>query len=197
MTTAMLIDDPLGPALLARARNAIGVRLGCPGEAEPVHAALSEPGATFVTLHDARGELRGCIGRLQPVTTLDADVRHNAAAAAFDDPRFEPLVAAQWQGLHVEVSVLGAARALDPEFTASEAAALEALTPGVDGVILHWRGRSATFLPQVWEQLPRPADFVAALKRKAGLAPGFWSADLRLSIYTVRSFGTAPATVHA
>jgi AMMECR1 domain-containing protein len=65
---------------------------------------------------------------------------------------------------------------------------LAALRPGVDGVIFEWREARATFLPQVWAQLPDPARFVAALKRKAGLAADFWAADVRLSRYRVRSF---------
>ncbi len=182
-------DLTLGSALLGRARNAIRVRLGLPGEAETPHPALHQPGATFVSLHDARGDLRGCIGALAPVRSLDADVRHNAAAAAFADPRFPPLAAHEWAGLHVEVSVLGTPQPLPAARSESETLAL--LEPGVDGLILEWRGHRSTFLPQVWAQLPEPAAFMAALKRKAGLAADFWAADLTLSRYCVRSFEQA------
>lgn len=179
-------DSGLGAALLSRARNAIRARLGLPAEPEPPHPALQQPGATFVTLHDTKGELRGCIGALQAVRRLDDDVRHNAAAAAFADPRFTPLRPDEWPGLQFEVSLLEPAEALPP--AATEIEALARLEPGRDGLILEWRGHRATFLPQVWAQLPEPREFMAALKRKAGLAPDFWAGDVKLSRYRVRSF---------
>ena len=76
---------------------------------------------------------------------------------------------------------------------ASEAQVHRLLRPGIDGVILEWRGRSATFLPQVWAQLPEPVDFLRALKRKAELPADFWAADLRLARYAVRKFVEQPA----
>lgn len=179
--------DDLGAALLSRARNAIRAELGLPAEAEPPHPALGRPGACFVTLHDARGALRGCIGSLLARRTLDEDVRGNAQGAAFRDPRFRPVSRAEWQaGLQVEVSLLDAPQRLPP--VGSEAEALALLKPGVDGLIFEWRGHRATFLPQVWEQLPKPAAFLAALKRKAGLAADFWAKDIELSRYGVRSY---------
>lgn len=175
----------LGPALLARARNAIASRLGLPIRPEPGHQALHRPGASFVTLHRA-GRLRGCIGRLEAGGhTLEADVRHNARRAAFEDPRFTPLAAAEWTGLDVEVSVLEAPQ---PLAFASESEALGQLQPGLDGVILSWRHCRATFLPQVWTQLPDLEAFMAALKRKAGLSDGFWDPEVRLARYRVQSF---------
>lgn len=181
------VSPDLGAALLSRARNAIRAELGLPPEAEPPHPALGEPGATFVTLHDARGELRGCIGSLQAWRTLEEDVRRNAEGAAFRDTRFRPLSRAEWQaGLQVEVSLLDAPEPLPRVASQAEARAL--LKPGRDGLILQWRGHRATFLPQVWAQLPEPADFLAALLRKAGLAPDFWAEDIALSRYGVHSF---------
>ncbi len=178
----------LGAALLARARNAIASRLGLPLDPEPPHPALQRPGATFVTLY-REGRLRGCIGRLEAgEDTLETDVRRNARRAAFEDPRFAPLTVAEWTGLTVEVSVLDAPEAL--EF-ASEAEALAQLRPGVDGVILTWRRRQATFLPQVWAQLPETRAFMVALKRKAGLADEFWAPDVQLARYRVQSFTEA------
>ena len=173
---------------VSTARNAIRARLGLPAdEAEPAHPALATPGATFVTLHDARGALRGCIGSLQAWRPLEADLRANAEAAAFRDPRFAPLTRAEWQaGLQVEVSLLDAPQPLPR--VRSEAEALTLLKPGADGLIFEWHGHRATFLPQVREQLPEPAAFLAALKRKAGLAADFWADDVELSRYGVRSF---------
>ena len=120
---------------------------------------------------------------------LVEDVHANALAAAFHDSRFEPLRTHEWPGLQVEVSVLGEA---EPLSLANEAEARAALRPGVDGVIFEWREARATFLPQVWQQLPDAGDFLAALKRKAGLAADFWSTEVRLSRYRVRSFADRP-----
>ncbi|MBP6097653.1 MAG: AmmeMemoRadiSam system protein B [Methyloversatilis sp.] len=181
-------DAALGRALVGTARHTIAEALGLPvphARSLPDHPALGQPGATFVTLHDAEGGLRGCIGRLEACRALGDDVRANAHAAAFADPRFAPLRAHEWHGIQVEVSLLDAP---EPLIVRNEAEALAALRPGVDGVIFEWREARATFLPQVWAQLPDPARFVAALKRKAGLAADFWAADVRLSRYRVRSF---------
>lgn len=179
--------DPLGVALVTIARQAIAEALGldAPASPRPELAALAQPGATFVTLHDREGELRGCVGRLEAVRPLIDDVRANAVAAAFHDHRFPPLLASEWPGLRVEVSLLDAPQ---PMPVHSEADALAALRPGEDGVIFEWQGRRATFLPQVWEQLPDARGFMAALKRKAGLAPDFWAPDVKLSRYCVRKF---------
>jgi len=176
--------DPLGTALLVRARNAIADALGLPTGPEPGHHALDEPGATFVTLRRG-GALRGCIGTLEARRPLALDVRMHALAAAFRDSRFAPLEAWEFETLEIEVSLLGAS---EPVAASSEAEALRALQPGVDGVVLEYRDRHATFLPQVWEQLPAPADFLAALKRKAGLPEDFWAEALRLARYRVRKF---------
>ncbi len=177
-------DARLGAALIGRARNAIASELGLPTRAEPGHEALSAPGATFVTLR-LRGALRGCVGTLVAERPLAEDVRWHAIGAAFHDTRFEPLSASEFAELEVEVSLLDAAQPLQ---AASEADARNALRPGTDGVVLEWRGRRATFLPQVWDQLPSPREFLAALKAKAGLPRDFWAPDLRLSRYGVRKF---------
>jgi AmmeMemoRadiSam system protein B/AmmeMemoRadiSam system protein A len=183
-------DAVLGLALLSRAHNTIAARLGRAGGPEPGHPALAEPGATFVTLSEPDGRLRGCIGRLVPDASLEVDVRRNAQAAAFGDPRFAPLAAHEWPGLRLSVSLLGPHEPLPWQPDAASAA--RALRPGRDGVVLAWRGRRATFLPQVWAQLPEPDEFVAALLHKAGLREGFWAEDLTLARYEVVHFeGTA------
>ena len=182
-------DAGLGAALLSRARNAIARALDLPTHDEPHHPVLRCLGATFVTLR-RDGELRGCIGTLSAQRELADDVRRHALAAAFRDPRFEPLRVEEFAQLEIEVSLLDAAR---PLAAGSEAEVHAALRPGVDGVLLEWRGRSATFLPQVWEQLPQPGEFMAALKHKAGLPADFWAEDLRLSCYRVRKYVQAGA----
>ena len=179
-------EAALGAALVSIARDAIARQLGLPGEPLPPHPALDRIGASFVSLHDRGGRLRGCIGRLEATRALGEDVRANACAAAFHDARFEPLTAAEWPGLQVEVTLLEPAT---PLHAGSEAEALAALRPGIDGVILEWRGRRATFLPQVWDELSAPGDFIDALKRKAGLAADFWAPDLRLYRYRARCYG--------
>jgi hypothetical protein len=147
-------------------------------------AALAEPGATFVTLYRA-GKLRGCIGTVTAWRPLGEDVRANAMAAAFRDPRFPPLLQDEFPGLAVEVSLLDPPQPLP---AADEREALTQLRPGIDGVVLECGRHRATFLPQVWDQLPDPLDFLAALKRKAGLAERYWGDDLRLARYEVRKF---------
>lgn len=188
-TTAGDGEARLGAALLSRARNSIAAPLGLAREPEPPHPALGGIGATFVTLRDADGELRGCIGRLEAVAALADDVRRNAAAAAFGDPRFGPLQAHEWPGLQIEVSLLDRAEPLPPARTRAEL--LGQLRPQIDGLILEWRGRRSTLLPQVWQQLPAPEDFLAALLGKAGLPADFWAADLKLWCYRVRHFASA------
>ena len=159
-------DTELGPLLLRLARAAIAHHLGLGSRPEPVgDPRLDARGATFVTL-TLDDELRGCIGSLRRTRKLGEDVIHNAVAAAFEDPRFPPLSRAEFERIAIEVSLLS-----EPEFIefSTEAELMQQLRPHQDGLILFAGCRSATFLPQVWEQLPEPADFLAALKRKAGM----------------------------
>ena len=178
-----------GEVLLRLARDEIGAALQgrTAAAAEPVPAEpwLAEPGAAFVTLTTRDGRLRGCIGSLEAWRPLADDVRANARAAAFRDPRFPPLQADELPGIRVEVSVLSEPRPLD---VADEADAAARLRPGVDGVILAADGRRGTYLPQVWEQLPEPAAFLRSLKRKAGLPESGWGPEARLWVYTVEKY---------
>ncbi len=184
---AAAADDDPGPALLARARNAIAAQLGQALQAEPEHPALTHPGATFVTLTQ-NGALRGCIGSLQAHRSLDQDVRANAVAAAFRDPRFTPLTVEELPRTRVEVSLLTAPA---PMSFRDEADALRQLRPNVDGVIFAAAGRRSTFLPQVWEQLPDPRQFMAHLKQKAGLSADYWGPEVELQRYEVRKWKEA------
>lgn len=174
-------DKQRGATLIGIARAAIGEKLGVATGAQRSAPWLEQPGATFVTLmlDDA---LRGCIGSLEARRPLGLDVRDNALAAAFRDPRFKPLSSAEWTGTSVEVSLLSA---LEPLPLDDEAAVLERLRPGVDGLVLEFGHHRGTFLPQVWEQLPQPESFLVNLKRKAGLPPDFWEPGMRLKRYTV------------
>ncbi len=147
--------------------------------------SLTRPAATFVTLH-ARDDLRGCIGRLEASRPLAEDVAENAYAAAFQDPRFPPLQPSELEDLSLEISLLTPP---EPMVFADEEDLLGQLRPGIDGLILEDWGRRGTFLPTVWESLPEPRPFLAALKGKAGLPPDHWSATLRVSRYRTLCFG--------
>ena len=142
---------------------------------------LAEHAASFVTLR-LEGDLRGCIGSIEAHRPLGVDVHANARGAAYRDPRFAPVSPREVGFLEVEVSVLSRPEAIAAQ---SEAEALEAMRAGIDGVIVEYAGRRATFLPQVWESLPDPLDFLSQLRLKAELPARFWHRDLRLSRYTV------------
>jgi AmmeMemoRadiSam system protein A len=174
-------DEQLGLALVSIARRAIGVRLGLAGEAPPGHAALTAPGASFVTLFCGE-ELRGCIGSLHARRPLGEDVRENAINAAFHDPRFPPLVQSEFVATSVEVSLLSPSASFH---FAVEEELIARLRPGIDGVTLEHGGHRATFLPQVWATLPEPRMFLAELKRKAGLASDFWNPSMNVGLYEV------------
>jgi AmmeMemoRadiSam system protein B/AmmeMemoRadiSam system protein A len=146
--------------------------------------ALLAPGACFVTLRDPIGALRGCIGSLEAHRPLVDDVARNAFAAAFRDPRMEPVVEHELDALHIEISLLGAPEAIAVR---SRDELLERLRPGQDGLVLEDLGRRATFLPQVWSQLPDPVAFVSAIWQKAGLPADHWSPTCRVWRYGVRS----------
>lgn len=173
-----------GPVLLAHARSAIAATLELPASPPPEHAFLRRPGASFVTLRHRR-QLRGCIGSLTARRPLGVDVRENAVAAAFSDPRFAPLTRNEYAEVDVEVSVLSACTPLAVD---SEAELLRRLRVGVDGLTLEFGDHRGTFLPQVWDALPDAREFVAELKRKAGLPRDFWSPQLQVSRYTVDKY---------
>lgn len=170
-----------GAVLLPIARSSISYALGQVHEAAEDAAWLQENGACFITLTQ-EGQLRGCIGTLEARRSLLEDVKANAKAAAFHDPRFSPLASAELNYTEIEVSLLSPMQALN--FT-NEQEALAQLQPGMDGVVFEFGRYRSTFLPQVWEQLPATADFMAHLKHKAGLKPDFWADEVRLYRYTV------------
>lgn len=180
-------DSKRGRVLVDIARGAIAEAFGGACLPVPQEKWLEEQGATFVTLTQA-GELRGCIGSLQAHRSLAADVHQNALAAAFRDPRFEPLGRHELDMTECEISLLSMAEVM--EFS-DEHDALAQLRPGMDGIILEYGHHRSTFLPQVWEQLSHPRLFMAHLKRKAGLPDGFWAEGIRLSRYTVSKWREA------
>lgn len=179
-----------GRTLLPIARAAIGQSLGHRSAVNEDAPWLQELGASFVTLTQ-QGQLRGCIGSLQAHRPLLLDVKANAVAAAFRDPRFSPLAVHELEHTDVEVSLLSP---MQPLAFTSEADALAQLRPGVDGVVFEYDRYRSTFLPQVWEQLPHAHEFVAHLKRKAGLPHNFWAKEVRLHRYTVSKWTETDTT---
>ena len=174
--------------LLDLARSSIrhGLSHHRPQPVEPLDfpAALRASRAVFVTL-SRDGQLRGCIGHLEACQPLVQDVAENAYAAAFRDPRFPPLTPDEFEEIAIHVSVLTVPEPLE---IASEDDLITRLRPGVDGLILEDGLHRGTFLPAVWDSLPRPAQFVGQLKLKAGLPLGYWSDRIRVSRYTTESF---------
>ena len=126
--------------------------------------------------------MRGCVGSLDAVRPLAADVADNARGAAFRDPRFAPLTKEEWPQCRIEVSLLSVPK---PLRFADEDDLLSQLRPGEDGVILESGGRRGTFLPQVWDSLPAPRSFLRELMKKASLAPDERLARCRVSRYRV------------
>ena len=175
-----------GRKLLQIARQSISAALGARGEpGAPVteESWLRESRASFVTL--MRGdELRGCVGALEAQRPLAQDVAENARGAAFEDTRFEPLTPDELGGIDIEVSLLSTPKRLAFEHHAELIARLR---PGVDGIILEQgeEGKRATFLPQVWEGLPDPEQFIAHLRQKAGIAQSTDILRCRVKRYTV------------
>ena len=154
-----------------------------PIKLEDYAAHLQEIRAVFVTL-EINKNLRGCIGSLEAHRPLVEDIAYNAYAAAFSDPRFSPLNEAEFPQLKIHISILNQAEPM--QFT-SEQDLIRQLRPGVDGLILTDNGFRGTFLPSVWESLPKSEDFLAHLKLKAGLPQNYWSDTIKIERYTVES----------
>lgn len=181
------MTDHLDPAeqaeLLKIARNSINISVR--GYSFPILNSsklpikLQENGASFVTL-TKQGQLRGCIGTLEAYQPLAVDVQAHAMAAALQDDRFPPVQPEELAQIEIEVSVLTPRRELDYE---SPQDLIQKLRPRVDGVVLQDGLRKATFLPQVWEQIPQAEEFLAHLCQKMGAAPTLWQKK-HLTVYT-------------
>jgi AmmeMemoRadiSam system protein A len=182
-----------GQLLVRLARHTLMERLGKQipqAEIDSLNSALidscfTSACGTFVTLK-INGQLRGCIGNLTSDAPLVSGVRHNAISAAFHDPRFAPLSASELDQVEIEISILSEPQPLKYR-NADDL--IKQLRPRIDGLIIRRGHASATFLPQVWEQLPRPQDFLTHLCMKAGLAEDSWqSRELEVSTYQVQYF---------
>ena len=190
------LTDQQGQKLLKLARMSIARKFGIETEGkdpdllkkEFSDAAFHEKRGVFVTLL-LDGKLRGCIGHLQPDETVVEGVRQNALNAAFEDPRFPPLSPEELERIAIEVSILTKPEPLEYR---DKNDLLAKLTPYSDGVILGKDNKKATFLPQVWEQVSGPEEFLSHLCRKAGIPADQWKkGDLEVRVYRVESFEEA------
>lgn len=169
--------------LLTLARRSLATAVARAPVAKLEPGQLPEPlqasGACFVTLTKA-GRLRGCIGEIFASRPLFEAVVANARSAALSDTRFTPVEPDELDELAIEISVLTPPERL---VYGSPDELLRKLRPRVDGVVLASQGHRATYLPQVWEQIPDPEQFLRELARKAQLAPEAWK-DPRVEVLT-------------
>ena len=168
--------------------NAVLGKVSPPIDQTSLTQTLREHGSSFVTL-TIHGELRGCIGALEAYQPLAEDVREHTIAAALKDPRFPPLTHKELSRIQIEVSRLTSPQEL--EYSDSDDL-LKKLRPHVDGVILKHGHRRATFLPQVWEKIPDPVEFLEQLCYKMGERGNLWrEANLQVCTYQVEEFHEA------
>ena len=190
-----MADQPPAPTLSTDDRAVLlrvaadsiahGVRSGrpLPVDIQSFPASLQPKRATFVTL-EIEHHLRGCIGMLEAVRPMVQDVAENAFAAAFRDPRFPPVNAAEQGQLDIHISILSPP---EPMRFESEDDLLRQIRPGVDGLILQDGPHRGTFLPSVWDSLPDAPSFLSHLKGKAGLPTDYWSETIQVSRYRTES----------
>ena len=186
------ITEEQGQLLVRLARATIIRQLDDPLDAGEtgLGSQLKEPAfrqnlGVFVTLHK-EGQLRGCIGSLSSSVSIVEGIIDNAINAAFKDYRFPPVTKQEFGLIDLEVSILSEPEPL--EYTGADEL-LAKLHPGLDGVIINKDGEGATFLPQVWKQLPDGASFLSHLCQKAGLGPDQWrDGDLQVKTYRVLYF---------
>jgi len=183
MADSQKLNDQEGRYLLGVARKTIQQELfkdkasSQPDEMDS--PKFAERRGTFVTLTINEG-LRGCIGHIIPQESLLEGIRENAVNAAFKDPRFNPLSKKEWDSVKIEISILTDPKPL--EYTDGDDL-LKKIRPNIDGVIIKKGYYQATFLPQVWEQLPDKKEFFTHLCLKAGMDGNEWKKG-KLEVYT-------------
>jgi hypothetical protein len=180
-------EDKVG--LLKLARSAIEAKLvqgATLVRPDPPSEPLLEDRGCFVTLHK-NGQLRGCIGSIEPVSSLMSCIEEHALSAAFHDPRFPPVTAEELEAIDIEISVL----TVPEELTFNDGEDLKGqLEPDVHGVILSSGLRRSTFLPQVWKQLPETEAFLQHLCVKGGMPGNAWQdPETKVQVYRVEAFG--------
>ena len=187
-------NEKQGRILLKLARQTICRKLGLPTDKDEDRALtrslqlddmFCRRCGVFVTLQ-INSRLRGCIGSLTGTETVQEGVKRNAVCAAFNDSRFPPLTADECDRITIEISILTEPQPLTYK-DANDL--LTKLRPQVDGVIIRKNVYGATFLPQVWSQLPHPEDFLSRLCMKAGLPIDIWRNEkLSVETYQVQHF---------
>ena len=180
---ALDLSKEMQSELLALARKSIaaGLETGkAAGQPLSPRPEFNQPAAIFVTL-TLDGELRGCIGSLEPRAALSDMVASYACSAAFEDPRFERVSETELKKIKIEISVLSP---LELVKTA------DAVKAGLHGVYVKSGRRSGTYLPQVWEHFKKKEDFLSSLcMEKAGLSADAWKGkEIELYTYTVNPF---------
>lgn len=191
MEDKLTLEEQTTLLRLAREAIACGIRGEklAPLDLPRLAPRLREDGASFVTL-TVRAQLRGCIGALEPYQSLAEDVREHAIAAALEDPRFPPVSERELKEIRIEVSRL--TRPVLLEYADADDL-LSKLRPHIDGVIMRDEFRRATFLPQVWEKIPDPAEFLSNLCYKMGAHPDLWrTKHLEVLTYQVEEFHEPP-----
>ncbi|MBU2622490.1 MAG: AmmeMemoRadiSam system protein B, partial [Proteobacteria bacterium] len=186
------LNEKQGQILLKLARKTISEKLGIKSKQEQISPAseleeksLQRKSGTFVTLKINK-QLRGCIGTLEASGPIIEGVKRNAINAAFNDFRFSPLTAKEFDKVEIEISILSEPKLLEYKDSND---LIKKLRPNIDGVIIRKGHASATFLPQVWEQLKRPEDFLSHLCAKAGLPSDSWkNSKLEILTYNVQYF---------
>ena len=169
--------------LLALAHRAIAVYPGIPDGNRPTWTEIKL--GVFVSVYVSE-ELRGCIGNIIPQKGLFETVIELAVHAAFEDHRFSPVITAEFSSMKIEISLLSIPQIIEYKEANDLKIKLAATKPGV---IVTKGFKTATFLPQVWEQLPDPEEFLAELCVKAGMSPFEWKANgLVIQTYTVEHF---------
>ena len=188
-TMKKTLPDQDRKALLRLARSAIEARLIKGAKVErpsQVSSVVNESRGCFVTLHK-HGQLRGCIGAIEPICSLLECIERNAESAAFHDPRFPPLSADELHKIDIEISVLSVPKALS--FKDGEDLKRK-LKPNVHGVILSRGMHRSTFLPQVWEQVPDKEEFLEHLCLKGGMSSKAWQdPKTKVEVYEAEVFG--------
>jgi AmmeMemoRadiSam system protein A len=187
---ALTLDEQR--SLLAVAREAIVAASANRSSPQPdlqsLPPALARPTACFVTIRSG-DTLRGCTGTLVAERPLALDVWRCAIQTATSDPRFDPIRTDELDVIEIEVSVLTQPQALQVD---DPAGLPELIRPGVDGLTLYHGARRATFLPQVWERIQEPVNFLDMLCRKMGLSEGAWRLPgMTAEIYQTFSFSEA------
>lgn len=162
----MQLSEESKKELLAYARRVLAnaVSEGKAEDEDCPDANYNQSAGVFVSLHKD-GELRGCIGYIEPVTTIWDAVRDNTISAATRDFRFDHITTDELEQIKIEISVL----------TPNKQCSLDEIETGRHGVVLQQAGRKATYLPQVWQELPEREAFFSTLCQKAGLEASCWS----------------------